>query len=187
MNTTSEKNESLAELETDIAQRIAEHKQWYMIQGIVFIVAGILAIIIPAATAVGFGIVIGALLLVSGIIQGVASFRSGLHWWSLLSALLSIVVGVLMLVNPVVGAVALATILAIFLLLEGITEIFLAFQFRSVRNWGWLAFSGVVSLVLALIVFAGWPGTSIVLLGVIIGVNFVLYGTSLLALTRSVD
>ncbi len=185
MVTDHDEKMHLTDISLNITQQVSEHRRWYIFQGIVFVVAGLLAIILPAATAIGFGLVIGALLLVSGFIQAIASFGSKLHWWSLVSAFLSLIVGVLMIFNPVAGTVAVATILAVFLVLEGITELFLAYQLRPVKNWGWLLLSGLASLVLAYIVFAGWPSTSLVVLGIIIGINLLLYGVALLAITKA--
>lgn len=185
MDTAPENKQQLADIGTRITQQIAEHRSWYIFQGIAFVVAGILAIILPNMTAIGFGLLIGALLFASGFIQAIAGFSAKSHWWTLISAVLSLVVGGWMIFNPVAGSVALATLLAIFLLLEGITELFLAYQLRPVANWAWLLISGIVSLLLAVIVFAGWPGASLVLLGVIIGINLLFYGIALLAITNA--
>lgn len=185
MNTNHDLKNNLTNMGSTITQQISEHRGWYIFQGIAFVIAGGLAILLPSFTAIGFGLVIGALLLVSGGIQAVASIKSKFHWWSWVSALLSLVVGALMIINPVAGTVALATIVAIFLLLEGITELFLAFTLKPIKSWIWLLLSGLVSLVLALIVFAGWPGASLILLGVMIGINLIFYGLALLFITKA--
>lgn len=175
--------QNVGEMREVIEGKITRYRGWYIVQALIFIMAGILAIVLPAATAVGFEFLIGALFLISGTVQIFASFRSKVHWWSLLSGLLSVVAGGIMLANPAMGTLALATVLAVFLTVEGVFELLLAFQFRPARNWIWLLTSGLVSLVLALLLFAGWPETTIVYLGIIIGVNFLLYGVSLLAMT----
>lgn len=187
MTATTYEGYSLSEMRNRIEASIAEHRGWYVFQGIVFILAGALAIFLPNATALGFNILIGALLIVSGLVQGFASLRSGMHWWSLISALASLIIGGLMLFYPMTGMIALATVLAVFLTIEGVTELMLAFQFKPARNWGWMLFSGIISLLLAVLLFAGWPGVTVMFLGIIIGVNLLLYGISLLALTASVQ
>lgn len=187
METATLETQRLSDLQRSIESNIAQHRSWYMLQGGVFILAGMLAIVLPSATAIGIELLIGALLLVSGIVQAFASFRSRVHWWSLLSSLASIVVGGLMLANPATGTLALATIVAIFLAIEGVAELFLSFQFRPARNWLWLTFSGLTSLALAALLFVGWPAATIVVLGIIIGVNFLLYGTSIIAVAASVN
>jgi len=169
-----------------VEHTISEHKNWYIFQSIVFMIAGILAIFLPSVTAVGFELLIGALLLVSGGVQMIASFRSRVHWWALISGAASVAVGLLMLFNPMAGTIALATVLAIFLAIEGVTEVFLAFQFKPAKNWGWLLFSGAITLLLSVLLFAGWPGATVFFLGIIIGINLLLYGIALFALTRQV-
>ena len=186
INTQHAEQKEKVGFKLNIKNHISEHKKWYSFQAVIFILAGISAMVLPSATALGFGLVIGVVLIVSGAAQAIASFSSKAHWWSLFSALLSLIVGSLMIFNPVAGTVAIATLLAVFLAIEGIAELFLSFQFRSVKNWGWLLFSGVISLFLAFLIFSGWPGASLVFLGVIIGINLLLYGVSLIALTKSV-
>jgi len=185
MNTNHLQEEGRVNLKWDVRKHILEHRGWYSFQGIVFILAGILAIVLPSATAIGFGFIIGALLIISGAAQAIASFTSKAHWWSLFSALISLIVGSLMLFHPLTGTIAIATLLAVFLVIEGVVELLMSFQYRSVKNWGWLLFSGSVSLFLGLIIFAGWPSASLVFLGVIIGINLLLYGVSLIAITKS--
>ncbi len=187
MATATLETQRLSDMRRRVESAIAEHRGWYMFQGVIFILAGILAMVLPSATAVGFELLIGALLLVSGLIQGIASLRSKTHWWSLLSSMASVIIGGLMLFNPAAGTLALATILAVFLAIEGVTELLLSLQFRPASNWGWLLLSGLVSLGLAILLFVGWPGLTIAFLGIIIGINFLLYGISLLAMTAKVE
>lgn len=174
------------EARDDIESAVSRHRRWYIVQAVVFMLAGILAMALPSATAIGLELLIGVLLLISGAVQGYISLRSRLHVWALVSSVASLVVGILMLFNPMAGTIALATVLAIFLLIEGIVELLLAFEFRPMRFWGWLAFSGFISLVLAALLFAGWPDTTVLFLGVVIGINLLLYGLALLFLTWAV-
>lgn len=173
----------LSELHERMEEKISEYKGWYFIQAIAFMCAGVLALVLPAATTLGFNVVIGALLAISGVVKGFTSFKSHIHWWSLLSAAISVVLGCLMLLQPVPGIVAFATLVAVYLLTDGLTEIFLALEFESARNWGWLMLAGVVSILLSLILFIGWPGMTAMVLAVMIGINLLFYGASLLALS----
>lgn len=173
-------------LKERIESAIAHHRPWYMFQAMIFIIGGILAMVLPQATALGVELLIGVLLLVSGLVQGIASLRSKLHWWSLLSSLAAIIIGGLMLGYPLTGTVALATVLAVFLAIEGALETLLALEFRPAKNWGWLLASGIVSMVLAALLFAGWPEITVLFLGVIVGINLLFYGVALLALTLHV-
>lgn len=173
----------LSNLHECLDEKIAEHKTWYFLQAAACVVAGALAIGLPTLTALSFEMLTGALLLTSGAIKGISSIKSHIHWWSFMSALLMVSVGALMLLQPAPGLIALATLVAVFLLAEGFTEIFLALEFESARNWGWLLVSGLVSVLLSALLFFGWPGMTAMFLGVMIGVNLMLYGISLLAVS----
>jgi len=77
---------------------------------------------------------------------------------------------------------AIVTLIVLFLAIEGVFELLLALQFRPVRNWGWMFFPGIVALVLAFILWVGFPAFDVLYLGWIIAANLMLYGFSLLML-----
>lgn len=168
-----------------VGETIAVHKAWYNFQGLALIVLGLLAMALPTLTALSFEVLTGSLLMISGLVKGYTSFKSHIHWWSFLSAALFLTAGGLLLWQPVPGVIALATVLAVFLLAEGVIEICLALEFESVKNWGWLLLSGLISLLLSTMLFIGWPGLTISFLGIMIGVNLLCYGASLLTLSAS--
>lgn len=176
----------LSDLHKRVEETIAEHKSWYFLQALTCVSVGILAMILPAIVAdVNFATAVGALLAISGLIKAFAGLKSHIHWWSLMSAALYIVAGGLMLWQPVPGAIALATLVAIFLFAEGLTEIFFGFELESARHWGWLPISGIVSVLLSIILFFGWPGMTTAFLGFMVGLNLLLYGASLLAVSAA--
>jgi uncharacterized membrane protein HdeD (DUF308 family) len=165
-----------------IEQELREHKSKYIFQSLVFIVAGILAAAFPASTALNVELVVGIILLLTGVFQLFLTLKSEMHFWSLLSAGISIVIGLVMIWKPLPVLLAFVTLLAVFMTLEGILELLLAFQFRPVRNWSWMLFSGVITLLLALILWIGFPAFDVLYLGWVIAVNLVFYGLSLLML-----
>jgi uncharacterized membrane protein HdeD (DUF308 family) len=165
-----------------VEQELRDHKGKYILQSTVFIIAGILAAAFPAATAVNVELIVGVILLLTGVFQFVLTLKSKMHWWSLLSACLSIVIGIVMLWKPLPVLLAFVTLLAIFMTIEGVLELLLAFQFRPVRNWNWMLFSGIVTLILAVILWIGFPAFDVLYLGWVIAVNLVFYGLSLLML-----
>lgn len=161
---------------------VVRNKTWYRVQGILFIVAGVLALIVPTAAVIGVEIFLAALLLVSGGYQSYqgAVDRAG---WLFVSGLLSLILGVALVLMPVAGAIALATLIAAFLLVEGVVEIFLAFQFRANSRWKWLLTSGVLSIILGILLLLGWPMQTLILAGILLGINFIVYGASIVAIT----
>jgi len=165
-----------------VEQELRDHKGKYIFQGIVFVMAGILAAAFPAATALNVELIIGAILLLVGVFQLILTLKSKMHWWSLLSAGLSIVIGIVMLWKPLPMLLAFVTLLAVFMTIEGVLELLLAFQFRPVRNWSWMLFSGVITLLLAVILWIGFPVFDVLYLGWVVAINLVFYGVSLLML-----
>src|SRR5271155_4315953 len=128
----------LEAMRAQFEQQLREHKSKYIFQGTMFIILGIMAAALPAATALSVELMIGIVLLLSGIFQLVLTLKSKMHFWSMLSSFLSIATGVVMLWKPLAGLLAVVTLLAIFMTLEGIFELLLAWQFRPVRNWSWM-------------------------------------------------
>jgi uncharacterized membrane protein HdeD (DUF308 family) len=174
-------------MKTRIEEDIRQHRAWYVFQGIVFLIFGLFAAVVPFFMAVSATLFIGALLLITGGFQFVASVRSRMHWWSFLSALLSIMVGGWMIWSPVAGTMALVMAVALFLAVEGLLEILLAFEFRPARNWGWMLASGIASLALFALLCIGFPVLGFLYLGLIIAFNFIFYGVSLLMLVGRVS
>lgn len=184
------KNSNLGKLHilrARIEHSIRSYRGWYILQGILFICFGLIAAILPSVTALSAALFIGALLLVSGIFQILASSIAGMHWWAFLSALLSIIIGGWMLWMPLAGLMAIVIAVAVFFAIEGALEIMLALEFRPVQNWGWMLVSGIATLLLSILLFSGFPGWSIFYLGLLIAINFVFYGISLLMLVWSIS
>jgi uncharacterized membrane protein HdeD (DUF308 family) len=175
----------LSDLHQRVEEKIAEYKGWYLLQSLTFVCAGLLAMILPLATSLAFGSVMGILLIVTGVLKAFVSIKSHIHWWSMLSAAVCIAVGSLLVWPPASGIITVSLLVAVFLLGEGLIEICLAFEYESARNWAWLLLSGVISILLSLVLFIGWPDMASSILGVMIGVSMLLYGASLLALSAS--
>jgi uncharacterized membrane protein HdeD (DUF308 family) len=100
----------------------------------------------------------------------------------LLSAVLYLGVGLMLLVDPLKGALALTLILAVFLLVEGIFKIITAFRVRDHRGWGWLLASGIVSVVLGVMIWAQWPASGLWVIGLLVGIQLLFTGWSLVML-----
>lgn len=162
-------------------------KKVFFIEGILLIILGFLAIILPVWFTFGTELFIGALLLVSGIVQTykllTASKQEKGYWWLLVNAVLNIIVGILFLVYPLGGVLTLTLLLAFYFVLEGIAKLFLGFEIKPNQGWGWVIVSGIASLVLAAIIFSGWPGTALWVIGLLLGINLLFLGASLIALS----
>jgi uncharacterized membrane protein HdeD (DUF308 family) len=143
--------------------------------------------VVPPIATFAVEILIGWLLLISGIVGLIATLRmrgAPGFWWSLLSAILGIVAGVVLLRWPLSGALSLTLILTAFLTIEGVASIFYALEHKRELSgrWGLMLFSGIVDLVLAGMIFAGLPGTAAWAIGLLIGINLVFGGVALIAM-----
>ena len=104
-------------------------------------------------------------------------------WWSLLSAILAILAGIVLLAWPLTGILSLTLVLIVFFVIEGIASIMYALEHRSgTGRWGWMLASGVIDLILAAIIVAGLPESAAWAIGIIVGVNMLLGGVSLIAI-----
>lgn len=167
---------------------VQQHKSLFIVEGILFILLGILAIALPGLMTLGLELLIGWLFIIGGIVQGYRTFKirhvPGFYT-SVISALLSIGIGIILLMYPLTGMVTLTILLIAYFLIDGVVRIATAFQLRSTQGWGWLALSGAFSLALGVILWSGWPETIVWGLGLLVGINMLFFGCSLLTLALS--
>lgn len=158
-----------------------KEKTIFTLEGVLFILLGVCAIVLPGLFTLAFELLLGWLFIIGAVMQAVRAYqtrhRPGL-WVTLLSACFYAVVGVLLVAYPLQGILTLTFLLAFFFFVEGIVQILFATTMRPLKQWGWLLLNGVLALVLALIIWSGWPGTSFWVLGLLAGVNFLFYGFS---------
>jgi len=177
----------LDRIQSTVANSLHAHWRLFLTEGIVLFVLGILAIVVPPIATIAVEVLVGWLLLMSGIVGLIATLRMRSapgFWWSLLSAVLGIVAGIVMLRWPLSGALSLTLILTVFLTLEGVISILYALEHKRELSGRWvmMLFSGVVDLFLAGIIFAGLPGTAAWAIGLLIGINLVFGGSALIAM-----
>jgi uncharacterized membrane protein HdeD (DUF308 family) len=163
------------------------HWKFFMGEGAILVLLGLASIILPQIASVTIAILIGWLLLMSGVVGLVSTFASrhapGFAL-SLLSAAVGIVAGVVLLLWPLSGVVTLTLVLSAFLCVEGVVSVLYALEHRRgwSGRWGMLLFSGVVDLLLAALIFAGLPGSAAWAIGILIGINLVVGGSALIAM-----
>jgi uncharacterized membrane protein HdeD (DUF308 family) len=177
-------NPNPEDVQRSMREAIRAHWVLFLIQGLVMVVLGLLAIARPMIATLAVEIFAGWLFLISGIVglAGVFSARKtpGIIW-TLLRAVLAIIVGVLLLWRPLAGILTLTLLLAAFFAAQGIMQIIVSIQHRAMlpSSWVWVLLSGGVDLVLAAIIIAGWPGTAAWVLGLLVGINLFMSGVAL--------
>ena len=146
---------------------------------ILLIVLGILAISLPAIASLGVARVLSWLILIDGIVQFVYAFKSegvGRTIWKVLVAILYIVAGGYLLVHPLMGLSGLTLLLAMFFLVEGITDIGTFIWSRKSVGSEWLLLHGVVTLLLGMMIWRHWPISSLWALGTLVGISMLMTG-----------
>lgn len=145
---------------------------------------GFLAIVLPFATGIALTYVIGALLILSGIAHtGHAYAARG--WkgsvWQASLAVVSILAGIVFLANPVVGLLSLTLLVIAFLFVDGMAELGTSLRMAGEPGRGWIAASGVLSLVLAIFLWSGFPVDAVWVVGLVVGVSLFTTGLSMIA------
>ena len=161
------------------------HAHWKLVlaQGILLMVFGLLAVAMPNTATLAVEIFVGWLFFIAGIFRAVSVWHARQmpgFGWSMLSGLLAVLLGLILIARPLAGVLTLTMVLIAFFILEGITAIVVAVQHREhLRSWGWVLFSGIVDLLLAYLIWAGWPSSADWAIGLLVGINMLFFGLSL--------
>ena len=178
---------SLSQVSAALHQSMHDHWRLFLAEGIILSLLGLAAMILPALAGLVATIFLGWLFLVAGIVGLLFTFRARQapgFGWALLSALVALLAGALLLWNPFQGLVTLTYVLVAFFIFDGVLMIVLALSHRRElsRRWEWLLVNGIIDLILAGIVISGMPGTLVWALGLIVGIDMIFGGTSLIAM-----
>jgi len=166
---------------------LATHWKLFLVEGIILLLLGAAALLVPQIATLTVDFFIGWVLLFSGIVglYTTLSMRSMPGFgWSLLSAIIGIAAGLMLLFSPLTGVVSLTLVLIAFFLAEGFSTIMFALDHRRLlpKSWGVMLFSGIVDIVLAGIIFFGLPGSAGWAIGILVGVNMIFGGVAMIAL-----
>jgi uncharacterized membrane protein HdeD (DUF308 family) len=173
----------LESIQRQLASTIQAHWKLFLAQGIVMMVLGFLAVAEPNVATVAVGIFVGWLFFVGGVFRALSVWRSRQlpgFAWSMLTAVLAIVLGLILILRPLAGVLTLTMVLVAFFIIEGIASILAAIEHRQhLRSWGWVVFSGIIDLLLAYLIWQGWPSSADWAIGLLVGVNMLFFGLSL--------
>ena len=170
-----------------VASALHEHWKLYLAEGIVLLVLGFIAIVIPPLATLAVTILLGWLFLISGVMGLFTTYwmrQAPGYWWSLVSAALGILVGAMLLASPAQGALSLTLLLVAFFVIEGVASIMFALDHKRELSgqWGWMLASGLVDLILSVMILAGLPSTAAWAIGLLVGINMMFGGSALIAM-----
>ena len=165
-----------------VRQAFKRHATWYLIQGVLLMAAGALAIIYPLISAIAVVVLTGWLLIASGVLQAISLLgaRHAPHFWlQLISAILAILVGFLFLRDTGQGLVTITLLLIVFFMIEGVSKIVFALTIRPMPQWGWVLASGMVGVVLSVLLLAFIEVTAVWLVGLMLGIQLISIGAAI--------
>jgi len=168
----------------DWTHDVKSNAGWLVALGVLTILAGILSMGYPWATGIGVTVVIGCVMVIAGVARIVAAFHAGSFGQgalAFLGAILTLVGGVVLVARPNIGLASLTLMLGIYLLIDGIAGIVLAFKVKPVQGWGWMLFSACAGLLLGVLLLGEWPLSGIWAIGTLVGVNLVFTGFSIVS------
>src|SRR3954447_5242722 len=171
-----------ASLDPEVREGLSRSWKALMFVGVAAIVLGCIAILVPAVAAVGTAIFIGWVLLVVGAFMIAAAFSAhsvGTLLWRLLWAVLTVIVGLWLILEPHNGTLTLTLVLGIYFLFMGLTRITIAFLARGEPNAGWLGLSGIAGLLIGLLVLAKFPSSAHWATGLLVGIDLIFAGWTL--------
>jgi uncharacterized membrane protein HdeD (DUF308 family) len=154
---------------------------WSIVLSVLMVVAGFFAIVIPPAAGLAVTILVGWLLVFSGVMHFVYAWHmrsTGTIIWEILVGIAYVVVGGYVLFHPLLGMAGLTLALAIYLFAESVLEFILGFQLRPRRGSGWLFLDGIITLILAAMIWRTWPSSTAWVLGTLVGISMLFSGIS---------
>ena len=176
-----------AALAAALRRSLHEHWRLLLAEGIILVLLGVAAILLPPIAGLAITILVGWLFLIGGVV-GIVATLSARHapgfGWSLLSAIVALLAGGVLLWNPLQGLLTLTYVLIAYFIVDGAVMIAYAIAHRRELSgrWEWLMVNGVIDLVLAVLIIGGLPGSFAWALGLLVGIDLVFGGCSLIAM-----
>ena len=172
-------------IESDLHRAI----RWSVALSVFLMIAGLLAVMAPFIAGLAYTLVVGWMLIVSGVLHLVFAWRAERARMVVGQVLLGLLygfIGIYVLYNPIAGLAGLTFAIAVYLLLEGILEFVLAAQLRPAQGTGWLIFDGIITVLLAFMIWSTWPFSAAWALGVLVGASMFFGGLTRLMLSLAV-
>ena len=179
--------QDITNLQSKMSAAVREHWRVFLFEGILLVILGLAAMLVPPLASLAVTIFLGWLFLISGIAGLALTFWArGMpgFWWSLISAVLGIVAGIILLARPVQGTLTLTIVVGAYFLAEGVTTIMYALEHKRElsERWSWLLVAGVLDILIAVMIIVGLPGSAEWAIGLLVGINLLFGGASLIGM-----
>src|SRR4051794_13324113 len=177
----------ITRLQSEMRATVREHWKAFLIEGILLVVLGLAAMIVPPLASLAVTIFLGWMFLISGIAGLALTFwarRMPGFWWSLISAAIAVLAGIILLARPLQGVLTLTIVVGAYFLAEGVATIMYALDHRKElsERWSWLLIGGLVDIVIAFLIISGLPGSAEWAIGLLVGINLLFGGATLIGM-----
>jgi uncharacterized membrane protein HdeD (DUF308 family) len=187
--------QDIADLQLKLQTAVRKHWRALLIEGVLLVILGLAAIIIPSVASIAVTVLLGGLFLIGGLVELallIWTQRTPGFWWSLLSAVLAAGIGIILFARPVQGTLMLTLVLSAYFAAEGVVTIMYALWHRRepATRWGWLIASGILDLVVGGLIIAALPESALWAIGLLVGIDLVFGGFALIRMAlagRKID
>ncbi|MGL3109723.1 MULTISPECIES: HdeD family acid-resistance protein [unclassified Bradyrhizobium] len=179
--------EEFSRMQSAMSQAVKAHWKAFLFEGILLAVLGIAALILPPLASLATAIFLGWMFLISGIGGLIVTYWARStpgFWWSLISAALAVLAGGILLARPIQAVLTLTIVLGAYFLAEGVATIMYALEHRRELSsrWSWLLIAGLVDIAISFMVIAGLPSSAEWAIGVLVGINLLFGGATLIGM-----
>jgi uncharacterized membrane protein HdeD (DUF308 family) len=174
-------NQASAVLREAMRDTIRRRSRWYLVQGAILVVAGVVALVSPLLAALGAVFFLGWLLIFAGLGQGIGligATQVPYFWLQAVSAVLAVVVGWLLITRPEAGLAAGALLMVVFFMVEGVSRVVFALMIRPMQDWAWVLASGVLGILAGIVLASNLPAAGSWLIGFLLGLHLIAVGAA---------
>src|SRR3981189_779433 len=166
----------ITKLQSDMSAAVKAHWKAFLFEGILLALLGLAAMIVPPLASLAVTIFLGWMFLISGIAGLFVTYWARQmpgFWWSLFSAALAVLAGLVLLARPMQGVLTLTIVVGAYFLIEGVTTIMYALEHRRElsERWSWMLVAGAMDIIIAGLIIAGLPGSAEWAIGLLAGIN----------------
>ena len=168
-----------------LAKAVKKDATTLIILGVLTVILGVLAMMSPMMAGMAVSMMVGFLLILAGITRTIFAFKAqswGKGILAFVLGLLTLLVGLAMVFRPVLGLTSLTLVLAAYFFIDGIFEIFEAFELKPLKGWGWMLFGGIVSVLLGFMIWRQWPVSGAWAIGILVGIKLIFAGWAMVGI-----
>src|SRR3982750_2201970 len=174
-------------LPKDVSAAVKAHWKAFLFEGILLAVLGLAAMIVPLLATLAVTIFLGRMFLISGVAGLFVTYWARQmpgFWWSLFSAALAVLAGLILIARPMQGVLTLTIVVGAYFLAEGVATIMYALEHRRElsERWSWILVAGLMDILISFLMIAGLPGSAEWAIGLLVGINLVIGGASLVGM-----